>query len=195
MKDKNMTEEELYAYHEEIFKPIYADLVAILGSKPEQIAFELEATLSHIAVAKTNDKLYEKNIEKALGHLQRASLDAAKIMWVEYKQRAEKIISDPDLRAFASKSSERELLNKYRDAEQAAKNARKKELANTGNNAPESIEYYYQAAKLFSEVIDLIDPEKAAKLNSFKSKYGKKEVVISFIVGVTSSAVVTLLIA
>ncbi|AGS39699.1 hypothetical protein [Cycloclasticus zancles] len=190
-----MKELELYKFHEETFKPIYADLIAILGSKPEQIAFELEAALSHIAVAKTNDELYEKNIEKAYGHLQRASLDAVKIMWLEYRQRSEKIILDPDMRAFASKASESELITKFQKAEQTARSARKKELNNTGNDPSASISEYYEAAQLFSEIITLIDPEKVAKLTRFKSKYKTKEVVISFLVGVVSSGVVSFLLA
>jgi hypothetical protein len=190
-----MTELELYKFHEETFKPIYADLIAILGSKPEQIAFELEAALSHIAVAKTNDELYEKNIEKAYGHLQRASLDAVKIMWLEYRQRAEKIILDPDMRAFASKASESELITKFQKAEQTARSARKKELNNTGNDPSASISEYYEAAQLFSEIITLIDPEKVAKLTRFKSKYKTKEVAISFLVGVISSGFAALMLA
>lgn len=56
-----MTEKDLYQFHEETFKPIYADMVAVIGKKPEQIAFELEAALSHIAVAHTHEEHYQKN--------------------------------------------------------------------------------------------------------------------------------------
>ncbi len=190
-----MTEQELYEYHEKVFKPVYADLIAILGNKPEQIAFELEAALSHIAIAKTNNELYEKNIERAHGHLQRASLDAVKIMWLEYRERAEKIILDRDLRTFASNTSESELISKFQHAEDVARNARRQELNNTGNNSSVSVPSYYEAAKLFSEIVTLIDPEKAAKLEGFKSRYATKEVVAAFIVGVASSALVAWLSA
>ncbi len=185
-----LSEQELYEYHEETFKPIYADLVAVIGTKPEQIVFELEAALSHIAVAKTNTDLYEENIQKAYGHLQRASLDAAKIMWLEYMQKAEKITLDPDLRKFATNASEKELLTKYQNAEELARRARKKEVQNTGKSPSEAIELYYEAALSFSEIIKLIDPEKLASLTVLKSKILKKEVLLSFIIGIISSAIV-----
>lgn len=189
-----MTEQEIYTYHETIFKPIYADMVAILGEKPEQIAFELEATLSHIAVAHAHNEHYDKNIDKAYGHIQRASLDAVKIMWLEYRGRAEKIILDPDLRKFASNLPEGDLLKKYKTAEDKAIEARKSELINTGVDPSKSIELYYEAAHLFREVVAQIDPEKVSDLNKFKSKYAKKEIIISFFVGVASSALVAFLV-
>lgn len=186
-----MTEEELYKYHEETFKPIYADLIATLGTKPEQIVFELEAALSHIAVAKTDASVYQENINKAHGHLQRAALDAVKIMWLEYRKRAEKIILDPDLRKFAANSSEQDLLKKYEEAEDVSKRARTTEVTNTGKNPSEAIDLYYSAAQFFSEITVMIDPSKVKSLSRFKAKIKTKEIVISFFLGVASSTLVT----
>ena len=189
-----MNEKELYQYHEDIFKPIYADMVATIGSKPEQIAFELEAALSHIAVAHTKPDIFDINIAKAYGHLQRAALDAAKIMWIEYRERAEKIILNPDLRAFAANASENELISMFQEAETKAREARKHELESTGNNPSSSIEKYYEAAQLFSEIVSKIDPEKINKLTRFKTILLRKEVVISFLTGVASSTIVSILL-
>ena len=185
-----ITEQDLYQYHEEVFKPIYADLIAVIGTKPEQIVFELEAALSHIAVAKTDNSVYQENIDKAHGHLQRAALDAAKIMWLEYRERAEKITMDSDIRKFASNSSEQEILQQFQDAEELAIQARKKEVTNTGKSPSEAIELYYGAAQAFSAVLDFIDPSKVESLSRFKAKIKAKENIISFILGVSSSALV-----
>ena len=189
-----MTENDLYTYHEVTFKPIYADLVAVLGNKPERIAFELEAALSHIAVAHTKRELFDENIQKAFDHLQRASLDAAKILWLSYKERAEEIIKDEYIRTFAANISEKELLNQFFEAEKKAKEARKHELENTGENPSASINLYYEAANLFCEVVSHIDIDKKDKLRKFSSIIKRKEVIISFIVGLLSSAAVSILI-
>lgn len=188
-----MNEQELYKYHEEIFKPIYADMVSILGEKPEQIAFELEAALSHIAVAHTHSDSYDENINKAYGHLQRASLDSVKIMWLEYRERSEKIILDPDLRKFAVNASEKDLLDKFEEAENMARKARKKEITNTGRDPSQSIELYYEAASLFREVVGLIDPKKVTHFNRIKYKWIKKENIFSFLIGLVSSLLVSMI--
>ena len=185
-----ITEQGLYQYHEEIFKPIYADLIAVIGTKPEQIVFELEAALSHIAVAKTDNNVYQENINKAHGHLQRAALDAAKIMWLEYRERAQRITLDSDIRKFASNSSEQDILKQFQDAEELAIQARKKEVANTGKNPSEAIELYYEAAQAFSKVLDFIDPSKVENLSRLKAIIKTKKIILSFILGVASSALV-----
>jgi hypothetical protein len=188
-----MTEAELYKFHEEAFKPIYADLVAVLGSKPEQIVFELEATLSHVAVAHTNPTIQQENIDKAHGHLKRAALDAVKILWLEYRALTEKFIADDDLRKFATNASEKELLEKYQKANKSAKEARQKELLNTGIAPEEAIDLYYQSAKDFCDVLDLVDPDKKRQFDKFRFLYKKKEIIISFVVGCLSSWLITYL--
>ena len=189
-----MNEQGLYNFHETVFKPIYADLVAVCANKPEQIAFELEAALSHIAVAKVNSddcNIYQTNIHKAYGHLQRAALDAAKIMWLEYKRQAKEIVFDEDIRTLACNASEHELLKQYKNAEKLAKKARVNELANVGQRPSESIDLYYEAAKAFSKILGLIDPSKVSKLSRFKNKIKRKEIIISFLVGLISSGIIS----
>ena len=190
-----MTEQELYTYHEETFKPIYADLVAVLASKPEQIVFELEAALSHVAVAKTNPDLYDDNINKAFGHLQRAALDAAKMLWLEHRKRVNDVVLDRDIRAFAFNASEKELLEKYQQSESLAQQARKTELSNTGRNLREAIDLYYSAAESFDSILGLLDTTKVSNVAHFKKKIKTKEHFISFLIGCASSAIVAILIA
>lgn len=188
-----MTEAELYKFHEDVFKPIYGDLVAVLGSKPEQIAFEVEATLSHIAVAHTKPDIREDNLIKAHGHLKRAALDAVKILWLEYREKTEKFIADDELRRFAINSSEKELLEKYQAATNKAREARREELTNTGAAPEISIDLYYESAKAFCDVLDLIDPDKERQFQKFRFWYKKKEIIVSFVVGFLSSLLVTYL--
>lgn len=186
-----MTETELFTYYESKFKPLYADLVVVLAGKPEQIAFEIEAAFSHLAVAHLNDDLYDKNIDKAYGHLQRASLDAVKIMWLTYKKRADSIARDIDLIRYASSVPDYEFRKKNKEAEEKLRIARHNETSNTGKDLSESIEQYYQVAHLYKELIDLIDGHLEKDYMRLKKKFLTKEVLYSFIVGFLSSGLIS----
>jgi hypothetical protein len=85
VKKLNYTEREVYELLLGKFKDIFADLVILTGKKPAEILFELESVLSHIAVSKLYPEEEQKNINRAMQHLQRASLDAAKMLWVTYQ--------------------------------------------------------------------------------------------------------------
>lgn len=185
-----MTEDELYQYYDEKFKPIYADLVAVTASKPEQVAFELEATLSHLIVAKRNPHSYQTNIDKAHGHMQRASLDCAKILWVEYQKKADAFIDDPDRRKLISSETDSTLLQKYEAAMEAAKAARRSEQEYVGIDPYRSVEQYYDAANSFNEVLKLIDPDKLRSYEKLQSMFFTKERIITFILGVAASIIV-----
>lgn len=196
MMDKYMIEDELYSFHEEVFKPLYADLIAVLGNKPDQVLFELEAVLSHIAVAKTtDDKTYQKNIEKAFGHLHRAALDTVKMLWLVHKERAEEILLDQDAIKLAINMNEHDYIKKYKEAENIVKKARDTESKNIGINQTLALELYYQAAQAFAELTDTIDPISIKHMRKLKSKVITKERIIAFGLGVASSALVSVLFA
>ena len=64
-----MQESIINSFYNDTFKPLYADLVALTGNKPEVILFELEACFSHIAVSKTSQDsaVIKTNFDKAYG--------------------------------------------------------------------------------------------------------------------------------
>jgi hypothetical protein len=130
--DNKITEREVYAYLLDTFQPIYGDLVAVLGEKPTQIIFQLEAALVHLAVASRNSEDQHENCQRALVHLQRASLDAVKILWLVKKKQLSGIIEDEDVRQFCVNTAESELLKLYRTAEHLAKEARQIEISSVG---------------------------------------------------------------
>lgn len=186
-----MSEQAVYTLFQGKFKEIYADLIVVLGTKPGQIVFEIEAAFTHIAVGKTNPAIANDNYEKALGHIRRATLDAAKMLWIEYKTRLDKYLSDDNLRAFCCNASEVEFIKSYEKAEALAQEARKDETVNVGINPEASIEKYYEAAREFKKCLGMIDSHKERKFRSFRFIYKIKEYAISFLLGAIASAVVS----
>jgi len=75
------TIEGVYDFLIDRFQPIYADLVVSLGKKPTQVVFQLEAAFVHLGTAHKYPEKSQDNINRAYTHLQRATLDAAKILW------------------------------------------------------------------------------------------------------------------
>ncbi|OEU59467.1 MAG: hypothetical protein BA870_08195 [Desulfuromonadales bacterium C00003094] len=188
-----MKEQDIYALYQGEFKEIYADLVAVLGNKPTQIVFELEAALSHIAVAKTNPALNDENLEKAFCHIQRAALDAAKMLWLEFRKRASKYVEDGNLRKFCSNVPESEFVKSFEKAERLAFNARKTEIENVGKNPMASIKEYYAAALEFKKALEMIDPDKIRAFSRFSIKRKVQEHIVGFAFGVASGIVATMI--
>jgi hypothetical protein len=186
-----MAERDIYNYHQDAFKGIYADLVAVLGNKPSQIAFELEAVLSHIAVAKTDPALEEDNLKKALHHLQRAALDASKMLWLEFRNRLDVYIKDSDVRKFCINSPEAEFVKIYEKAEKLALEARRTEIKNVGKNPEASVAQYYEAALEFKKALELVDTDKIREFKKFCILRFIKQQWVGFVVGVLASLLAT----
>lgn len=189
-----MTEKDVFDVYHKSFRPIYADLIAVVGYKPEQVIFELEAAFSHLATAyiSNNNEIIENNFRKARNHLHRASLDSSKILWLEYRKRVNKFVNSGDLRKFATNCSESDFIAKYQEAEASAIDARRHELKNVGIAPEIAIEKYYNSAILFQKLLGLIDPEKEKYYASASRKWKSKEVFISFFMGIVSSFIVSL---
>lgn len=188
-----MTVEELFAYYKETFLPIYADLVAVLGEKPQQIHFELESVLSHTAVAFNNPEVADENIKKAYSHLERASLDAVKILWLHYRDKASNLIMDSNIRKFASNLPERKLLDLHNEAEELSKTARKEETEKVGIHPTASVNSYFDAACKYIEVCNNIDPQKVNEINKFTKRIFRIETLVAFIVGCASSGLISII--
>ena len=189
------TEEELWQYYQERFKRVYADLVAVTGNKPYQISFEIEAMTSHVGVAKTNAdaQIVKTNLQKAGGHLERASLDAAKILWLVYRERLQPMLEDKFVKKFCTVVPEHEFVARYERAESLARNARKTEIENVGISPRESVDHYYEAANEFRNLLDLVNVDRIDSIRKFRWAYVIRNHAVSFVMGLLSSAVIALL--
>lgn len=186
------TEDKIFAYYQSTFKMIYGDLLAVIGYKPLQVSSEIEAMISHIAVSKTSDDrvTIEKNLSRAEGHLQRATLDAVKILWIEYRSRAEKIMNDDLVRRYCASESESNLFKRYHEAEKLAIQARQVEIQNVGIDPEKSVLLYYDAANGFRNLLDTVDLERVESIKQFKTWHIIKQGLVGFLVGILSSAIV-----
>lgn len=187
------TEKEVFELYELTFKPIYADLIVVLGNKPQEVLFELEACLSHLGVAKNDqdDDVIQKNINSAHGHIQRAALDSVKLLWLTLRERSEKIISNENLRRYCVNCPEGDLLNLFNAAESKALEARKKETQNTGRNPNQSITDWYEAASTLQELLKKVDYTKIDSFKKFNLIYIVKTQWIGFLLGLLASAIVS----
>lgn len=119
VKKLNYTEREVYELLLGKFKDIFADLVILTGNKPAEILFELESVLSHIAVSKLYPEEEQENINRAMQHLQRASLDAAKMLWVTYVRRIEASLPErTELRKYVLNCADADYVKLFTKAEE-----------------------------------------------------------------------------
>lgn len=186
-----ITEEDVYRYLLDSVQPIYADVVAMLGEKPTQLVFQFEAAFVHLAVARTHPELARENLDKAMGHLQRAALDAGKILWLHKKRALSAIVSDADLRRFCVNLSETQLLSAYQQAEQLGREARRLEIAATGVDPEAAVAAYDQAARAFDEVLQHVDADKMRHWQRFRLVHLLRGQGLGLTIGVVAGLLAT----
>jgi len=190
----DVVEDQVYSYLLDVFNPIYADLVVVLADKPTDIILQLEAAFVHLAVANRNDTVRHENCRRALSHLQRATLDAAKLLWLQKKRELTSVIDDEEVQRFCVNSSHADFLEKYHNAQELAEKARGIEVSSVGVNADASIEAYYEAALAFDAALNLIDPDKIRQFRRFSIKFLFRKHFVGFIFGVGASLVAAVII-
>ena len=186
---KDYTDKDVYAFLVDRFQPIYADLVASLAKKPTQIVFQLEAAFVHIATANKYPDRYQVNINKAYSHLQRATLDTAKILWHFHKRQLEGFVDDESLRKYCVNCSEPEFLKRYQQTESLARKARLLEIQSVGIDPEISVAAYYDAAIKLRAVLEFVDLDKARSFNRFRTLRRYTDYMIGFVLGVIASIV------
>lgn len=191
-----MQESSIYSFYNETFKPLYADLVALTGNKPEVILFELEACFSHIAVSKTSidQAIIDKNFDKAYGHLTRAALDCCKLIWFEYLQESNAYRKDDDLLDLGSNLSSDELIKKFRLAQQLAKDARTHEVQLTGKNAEQALHNWNDAIGALREFVESFDEAKVNKVIKSRKLRSFKERCIDFLLGTITGLITGIIV-
>lgn len=184
-------EAKIYDHFQGPFKEIYADLCVVCGDKPSQIAFEIEAVMSHLVVAKTcgDPGLEEENLRKALGHIERAILDSAKILWLEYRGRLKVIFDNDNLRKYCVNCPEAEFVQSFQQAEGLAAEARQSEITNVGRDPLASVGVYYDAAKMLKDALDQVDEDKIQSFKKFSLGRFFRDQMAGLIVGVIAGVI------
>ncbi len=192
---RDYTPRDVYEFLLGQFKDIYGDVVIVRGEKPSEILFELEAAFTHMAVAHTNEAVAQRNLNAAMGHLHRAALDSAKILWLTYSNKIEQFFADSDLRQYCINCAEHEFTVLYREALDGGIDARHCELNNVGIDPTESLQKYYDAAVAMKAALDKVDLDKVQHFRRFRLRHWCRQHAIAFGLGIAASIVSGLLIA
>jgi len=188
-----MDTQDLLDYYYHKFIPAYADAVASLGDKPIQLLVEQENTLAHL-MAHMADDTSDVNLKKACGHLERATLDCYKIIWVVYKEKLEFFISiDNSNIALAFNNEEGAILEKIKKIDILAKEARELESLNIGKNTTKALEKYMEVVEVEKELLAWVDIKKATSYNRFKFSHLLKDHGLGFFLGIVGGGVSTYL--
>lgn len=161
-----MDDKTVFEFYKNSLMPIIGDLEIIVRSRSEQISFEIEASFSHLAVASTTDDktVHEDNLSKALSHLQRAALDASKMLYEHFADEVDKLLSDNLIRDYCINLSEGDVGNRLQNAKAQATEARRLEIDSVGINPTCSIDKYYETAKEYQSILKLVDHTKIHKI-------------------------------
>ncbi len=184
-----MTLDKVLEFYCNSFVPIYADFVALSAIKPEQVLIEESNILSHLTQYLNNDisdDLQKENLSKAHNHLIRATLDLHKMVWAEIKYQLEPFIFDEKKR-LAFSVSESDVYQRYTQFIELAREARRFEAQNIGNNPLETIKKYEAVNTIGYTLLNKIDEFKAARVKKWNYMFSTKE----FIFGVLSSLTAT----
>jgi hypothetical protein len=179
-----MSIDELKAYYYDRFIPAYADAVASLGDKPVQLLIEQENSLAHI-MAHFNSEDKNSNLPKAKAHLERATLDCYKIVWIYYKEKLEYFIKlDNTNLALAFNKEESEVLDKIKNIDRLAKEARELESINIGKNSDLALQKYMEVVELEKSLLESVDIKKASSYNRFRFSHILKDQALGIVLGI-----------
>lgn len=166
------------------FKDAYADLVAYIQDKPLEILVEVENAFSHLMVALESPEAEEArvNLSKAVSHLQRATLDCYKLLWVRLGEDLESLLRDQKKR-LALSVKEQEFWSKWEKFKEKSREARKLEIDNVGVNPLASIEAYQEACDIAWSILERVDEAKYSEVKKFALKSKIWELVVSGLIG------------
>ena len=185
-----MTLKDYTDYYTENFIPAYADAVAILADKPEQLVIEQENSLSHI-IAFLKDNKDIDNLKKAKGHLERATLDAYKMTYVTLKEKINLYTGvDKNNLGIAFNLPQNEVIDLLKKYDKNVQEARLLEAKNIGKSNDSVIKKYEDSVKIGFKLLDSVDSEKYGSYKSFNIKYIIKNNIFGFFSGIIASLLV-----
>lgn len=193
---REYTIDDLLLFYKTEFLPAYSDLVGYIADKPQEILLSIENILSHLLqyhnTALTEEQKRE-NITKAYNHLQRATLDCYKLLWVSLNKRIVQIENDKNFYKFCTKLSEEELLHSIDVFKRSAQEARSIEAQNIGVDVKPSLEGYKEAVQNGMNIIESIDSSKEHDLVVLKHKHKFKITLRDVIVAAIGGLIIILL--
>ncbi len=187
---------DLAKYYRDEFIPAYADVVVYLSAKPDETLLEIENILSHVFQVlnpELSDKRKTENIEKAKGHLERATLDCLKIIWGSIGELIADINDDGDRKRYCVNLSESDFNRKVTEYNGLLAEARLIEMNSVGKTHDDTIKAYKRAIQLAKELVVAMDEAKMDSFASFRRIINIKSNTLSFVLGVLASLVATYL--
>lgn len=176
---------DFFEWYRRRFTPVYADFVAFTQYKPQQILIEESNALAHLVQAHNPDlpeEVRKKNYEKACNHLIRATQDLHKLLWSEQKRVLDPFFKDPNAILCLNLPHD-EALRLYKEFVEAAREARRIEMENVGVDHEKVIEFWENTTRKGFELLKAVDINKKFR---FKRIIVKKEIIVSFLVGLAS---------
>lgn len=195
-----MTINEYSDFYHNFFKPAYADLVAIIADKPQQIIFEIENSFAHLMVYHSSDthiseEIKNNNLIKAHNHLVRATIDCYKILWTELSDFLDKIMKNESSRAFSFNDSEFKVMKVWKNFKEKATIARKEEMKSIGVDYKKTIKLYKEAVDEGRVLLDKFDFDKSKRVKRFNFLNLLKNQALGFILGIVSGIIATWIMA
>jgi hypothetical protein len=117
--------DEIYSFYRDRFLPIYADMTIVCSQKFEEIVNGLNDAFAHVMQSydmRSSVEVRMGNLDKAYGHLVRATLDCHKIMRFELK-KIDAVYDDSMLRKYCFKMDLGKLMIEYRNFEELSRQA------------------------------------------------------------------------
>lgn len=187
---------KLSKFYRDNFIPAYADVIVVKNFKPEEILLEIENILSHfvqILNPGIDSDQKKENINRARGHIERATLDCLKIVWTEQSKNLSKINGDDLARRYCINMPEHEFVRNYEEYNGLLASARLIEMNSVGTSHAETIVAYRRAIELAKILSEHIDYSKLNSFNAFRKIFSAKTNLVSFFLGVAASLVATYL--
>lgn len=179
---------DIFDYYSKEFLPTYARAVAELQDKPVQITVEIENAFSHLAVYSSHERdgNTQKQIEhlkKSLGHIERATLDAYKFIWISLLKKS-RVFDRPGILEFATKTDLDTAVRLHEDFKKKATEARIKELSNLEEEVSVRNNFYREALISADALFECLDAKRLRRFKSFSVWYLIKSNSIAFTFGV-----------
>ncbi len=187
-----MNFDELYFYYSNVFVPAYSDLTGYLLYKPTPVLHSIENALSHVMQCynpKISEILRKENTQKAHHHLERATLDCYKILFVKLDKKITSVVDNPELRKFCVNKTEREFISQYFDFKIRIRDIREKEIENIGININETISLYKEAVNVGFTLIDAIDDQKISDYKQLNQRNAWIKTIRDFVIGVVTGLI------
>ena len=188
---------EIVSFFHNEFIPAYSDLTGFIVNKPQEVLISIEYAFSHLMQhfnGDLEDELRDKNLEKAYHHLQRATLDCYKLLWVYMNTSIARLVDNQHKRKFCVNMVEGDLLSGYQQFRAKAQEARTIEGRNVGLDVMPSIVAYKSACIEGKKILMNIDEIKVNDFEKLETKAYRfitaKEFIVGLLTGLISSLVI-----